>query len=372
MILAYIIYIFLCVFMVGSAQAQVVLLKKSNSILYWNFITILSVIFFSLMLGLRYEVGTDYQNYYFAYIDQFKYVYDLNWEPSFCLMYKILYYLNASPAFLFILICFIQITIFYNIFKDKVYLLPYAVFLLFITGHIFGWLNILRQSLAVLILLYGIKYVYLGSFWKLLVCILLAATFHISSLSFIPVIFLCKIKHKTILDNKWIQLIVYSFCIVKGSHLYDFIILQFIDLLANVDDYSLPLIGGQWQTELSSGLGRIINIIIVIITILISNRLYKIFGMSYMQYYRIYYIGQLLLVIAGLDMNMRRIAACYSVASLVVLSYFLFYLLNYWKSLSALLKLIGTGIIGLYILMFLQKIYIGESQCSPFQFILLK
>lgn len=369
MILAYIIYIFLCLFMFGNATLYVKCCKRNCRIEYWNIATVLSIAFFSIIFGFRYDVGIDYLVYYSAYVDQFKYVSIIDWEPSFVALYRCLYYLNAAPEYLFVLICFIQIVIFYNIFKDKGNLLPYAVLLLFITGYVFGMLNTLRQSTAVLILLFSIKYMYTAKVWRLFFCIIIATTFHISALSFIPVIFFFYLRRITIIDNKWIHLSVYLLCILMQPHIYNFMLDQFIVLLTNSSDYSLPLIGGVWQTELGSGLGRMLNYVIVIILILMSKTLYEKFGLPYLQYYRVFYWGQLLLVIAGLDMNFRRIAMCYTGASLLVLSYFFYFIFTYWKSLPIHYKLVGSGVMGLYLLMFLQKIYVGESQCSPFNFI---
>lgn len=369
MIIAYIVYLSLLVFMLSCAKLSIDMYKYNSGISYWNITILFPVIAFSLVLGLRYNVGIDYLNYYNTYVEQFNYVFSIRFEPGFNFLYRILYFLRAKPGILFIIIAFIQIVVFYRVFRDKIVLLPFAVFLLFVSCHIFGMLNTLRQSISVLFLLWSIEYIYREKLSKFFICFLMACCFHYSSFVFLPIVCLYWLRKPFFFDTPWFQLTVFIVCITFQSYIYNSIIHLFITMMSEITNYSLPLIGGKYQVELGSGIGKIVNYIIVVFLVFMSGKLYKIFGIVYLQYYRVFYVGQIITIIAGLDMNLRRIGSCYKVASLVVLPYVCYYIFTRWKVLPVYYRLLGGFIIGMYILIFFYKIYMGENRCSPFQFI---
>ena len=369
MLLAYVIYSFLPIFMSSNAVLYLSLKNKGFRISYWNIISFISIGVFSIVLGLRYNVGTDYLSYYFTYINQFKYTFDIRWEPAFVFLYKTLSFFELPPECLFITIAFIQILLIYKAFEDKPKLLPFALVVLFVSGQIFGMLNILRHSIAILFLLCSIKYTYARSLCKFLFYLLLACLFHISSLAFIPVLLLFFLKTDIFFDRIWVQLIIFAACVIFRDVIYNNILqaFLFIMLMNSASAEELTAFGGI-ETEMGSGVGRILNWSIFICLAVVSPVLSKRFGISYLQYYRVYYAGQLFLVIAGVDMNLRRIAGCYTIASLVIFSFLFYYLYFHWKSLPKYVQIIGVYIATLLCLLFMQKIYVGESLCSPFQF----
>lgn len=368
MLLAYIVYILLLLFMVGYANLSVSIYKKNTHVCYWNFSVIIPIAVFTLVLGLRYNVGTDYLSYYSKYISQFNFVTDIPWEPCFVFLYRILCFFDAPVVVLFLIVSCIQILLVYKIFEDKIELLPYGIMLVFISSHIFSMLNTLRQDTAILLLILCVRYINSSQFNKSLLCLSCASLFHISSLLFLPVLFLYKINKLIILDSKWLLLSMLFFSIISQGWLYNTIVEQFINLLSDITHYDLPMIGGHWKVAEGSGYGRIVNYVVIIILILSKERMYRKFGLPYLQYFRIYYVGQIITIIAGLDMNLRRIASCYKSVGLIVLAYFLYFVFSNWKILPVHYRWSGCFILCVYTLIFLYKIYIGESLCSPFQF----
>lgn len=355
--------------MSSNATLYLSLKDRGFRISYWNIISFFSIGVFSIVFGLRYNVGTDFLSYYSTYIDQFKHTFDIRWEPAFALLYKALSKMELPPECLFIIIALIQILLVYKVFEDKPKLLPFALVVLFVSGQIFGMLNILRHSIAVLFLLCSIKYTYTRNPYKFLLCLLLACLFHISSLTFFPVLLLFFLKTDTFFDRIWVQLTFFTICVIFRDLIYNNIlkVFLFIMLMNSASTEELTALGGI-ETEIGSGVGRILNWSIFICLIVVSPALYKRFGIPFLQYYRVYYVGQLLLVIAGIDMNLRRIAGCYTIASLVVFSYLFYCSYFNWKSLPKYVQIIGVYIAMLLCLLFIQKIYVGESLCSPFQF----
>lgn len=381
MILAYIVYIGLMCFMMTSTGYWFYHKNSVSEEAYWGVRTLIPIFIFSLIIGLRYNVGLDYMNYHDVYVEQSSF--DMPWdkyEPGFVLINKLLYSLHFPPWIFFMSIACLQICFFYKIFKNKPYMLPIAIFLLFIMGNIFSMLNIIRHYIAACIILFGIRYVVQkDTVWKFIICVLCAMLFHLSAIVTLPIAILCLFPKPVFIENRIILIIILLLIILFQENFATFIINNALEILFNVDVSNMQDIAfntnklsyavGQFTIDEGSGFGRYINYIIVILFIIISKHLYKLCGTEFLQYFRVYYIGQLFIISVGLDMNLRRLGMYYSFASIIVFTYFLYHIFSSWKKISPLYQLLTFILIGYYIVLFMYKIYIGESGCSPWQFI---
>lgn len=147
-----------------------------------------------LVSAFRYRLGTDYM---FTYVPQFYRILfnDKNhYSFGFYLINKLVILFTQDPTWLFILCAAIFIYFVYNsIYKNS----PYPVLsivLLLVTGHFFLYLNLMRQYVAMAILLFSIQYVVNRKMMHFIICILIASSIHLSALVFIPVYFFGKVK----------------------------------------------------------------------------------------------------------------------------------------------------------------------------------
>lgn len=192
---------------------SITLVKYSNKInnkKEKNFLLILSMIpLWFLNVFRASSVGTDYIQVgkQFTYINNSTSIfytqgYNWFWLPLkiFC---KIVGFCFGSEPFWFYLICgtltiyFLYKNIRENSDYSKMFLILFIAFGLYLQSF-----NQTRQILAMIIILYAIKYIKEQKFFKYTILILFASIFHETALIFIPLYFLAKIK----LDKKTIVL----------------------------------------------------------------------------------------------------------------------------------------------------------------------
>ena len=154
--------------------------------------------------SLRYSIGFDY----FSYKDlfeqtanqSFSQMIKLNWkEPAYYFFSWIFSRIsNNYQIWLFVVSAFMTGSVFYIV--DKNTESPWISYMLYILLHIFGLnMNLLRQSIAAIVLLWGYKYLVKGDTIKFIIVTIIASTFHITSLVAIPAYFIIKLPF----NKKW-------------------------------------------------------------------------------------------------------------------------------------------------------------------------
>ena len=135
------------------------------------------------MMGLRYNVGTDYFDYQEGYI----YNYDVgkgevffNWIRE--LFNRFDFHYSAYFSFL----ALINISFFVLAFKRDAFILPLLIFFLFTNGDWLFWMNGIRQAIAMCIWIYALNFIEKKKFWWYLVWCLIAIGFHTSAIILIP------------------------------------------------------------------------------------------------------------------------------------------------------------------------------------------
>lgn len=155
--------------------------------------------------AIRYNVGMDYNSYYELY-NNINSSLASGYEKGFCFIIKILRLLFNTPQALFVLTSFIFCFLVYKCIKanedDKA--LQYFIFIT--STFYFFSMNGIRQSIAIIIFYYSLKYVKEKNFNKYLICNLLGIIFHEISIVFIPLYFVLGHHFKN--KNKLIIIIV--------------------------------------------------------------------------------------------------------------------------------------------------------------------
>ena len=154
---------------------------------------VLTMIPLLLISVFRYGVGSDY----FEYERLFNEINatDTNrYEFLFSLLNRFIYKLGMPfHGFIVIAALIFVILVILAIHRDSPYI-ALSIFLLFSMSFFFQSLNIVRQMVGCAICLYSIKYIEEKKIIKYVTCMVLAFGFHSTSIIFIPVYFLFKIK----------------------------------------------------------------------------------------------------------------------------------------------------------------------------------
>jgi len=184
--------------------------------------------------GLRWRVGTDYGgyalNYRFYQITFLDSIKSYN-EPGIHIIAVISKYIYDDYATMFFLASFITILLFtYTITKySNHYLLSF--FLLVFIGSWHGTFNGVRQYIACAIVFASLSYIINRKFIIYLLCILIAASFHISAISMI-VLYFIPLKKISIWQS--IFIIIGSAALISS---YDII----FNIIANIKETDLVI-----------------------------------------------------------------------------------------------------------------------------------
>ena len=147
-----IIYLFL--FLIMLAFSNLAVRKKK-----WNYI-IGGLFIYTIIFGIRYEVGMDYPSYLAAYEDQGTDKYGLGqnlFEPGFIFIIKFFNFIGAHFSLFFGFVAFIQIYFVFKALKYNFKLYPYLVYTFMIGCVWLDFSNGLRQILALCFLIYSIS-----------------------------------------------------------------------------------------------------------------------------------------------------------------------------------------------------------------------
>lgn len=155
--------------------------------------TVVAIIFLFIISSFRYDVGTDYINYYNSYWSIPK-GYSKIEEPLYGFFVKILYYFKTGPIYIFVMMSAIFLFCTYeHVFYDSPYTLI-SIFLIFGCRYYFAFLNIGRQLVASAILVFSIRFIEKDEFVKFVICVFIATGFHYTSIVFLVLYLIRKIK----------------------------------------------------------------------------------------------------------------------------------------------------------------------------------
>ena len=361
MVLAYVIYSLLLLLMVFSSKSYVRSRYRSKSIMY------LSIIIFSLIVGLRYDVGVDH----LAYINIFEHGNIGN--DSIDRMEIIYQYINIilsdlgfHYSVLFTLTTALQLILLQKSLKFNKEILPWAYFFYFTTLYLFFALNGLRQAIAISILVYAFLFLYQRKVIPYLITVLVASGFHTSALIMLPAYF---VAHKDILKSKLIQYIIYSIFFFFGLTFYDRILLLISSFaFGRYADFNLDILSNvSFANEDSLNIARFVWFLINLCVITLNDKLkYKYANCTpFLIFYNLYFVGICLDCIVG-GTYFGRINEYFLNMRIFVYAYIAYYVYSNKKILP---KLVTAGFCIFLIIFFYRAISVGAGKCAPYQFI---
>lgn len=325
---------------------------------------------FTLILGLRYNVGVDYLSYENIYNSQTNQFILQHTEPLYTLLSFILHQADIPYYGLTCAISCIFFILFIKSFSDYPYLKNWGIFFLFVTGILFVFLNVQRQAIAFCIFFYSIRYIHKQSFLKYFFCILLSMGFHYSAILLLPLYFFGKIK-TCFIDKLSVQLFLYVFIVILRTKL-EILLIQIALLFAPAKyaGYGERLLS--WRVDLGSGIGIILSHGIDLLTIILLNIIHK--QQTQKSTYliliqRIWLIGVYLELIFESNMVLSRISLYMTPLKIVLLSYIFHHITNTWKKQKGIIVIFTFIPFFLYLLYFIMLIKNGSSLCAPYQFV---
>lgn len=172
-------------------------LKKCNIKILAYISYIISFLIVWIVSAMRFGIGTDY----FMYRDIYEYAlkgatipqiiqrYDV--EPGWATLNHILSLIFKEPQYIFIVTSFIFIFCIYKViieFEDRVNV-GLAIFIFLSVSYIPSF-NVIRQYLAIGILMLSLKYIEQKKIIKFIIFVIMASLFHYTALIFLPIYYL--------------------------------------------------------------------------------------------------------------------------------------------------------------------------------------
>lgn len=303
--------------------------SKASLVLAW-----IPIILFSLVFGLRYGVGIDYNNYMETYECTEEYSFSelleyQGYEEGFSLILYLCHWFDAPTYVFFTILAFLQIFFIYKTFKKEGDVLPYIYMSLILSGTcMLGYMNIIRQSISACIFLYSLQYVRDNKLLKYWICCAIALSFHHSAMILFPLYFIW-IKKKGIFNKPFVEFLILLLSVI-GMYLtsWQSILHQFDNIIPYLG-YGFYSDTADTMTSGGRGLGMfdILRFILLSIIVLHSNQIKDYFKSDLLNIlYDIFLIG----VCAGYIFNgsllMGRIIVYFTNTEYIMIAYALCYL----------------------------------------------
>lgn len=317
---------------------------------FWAFLIVAS-----LIIGLRWNMGVDYENYYTVistpiekntYIDRFELI------PRYLIVF--IQYWNLPYSTWYIAMAFFHFLFLWlasnNGFKR---LLPWVLFFFYYSLFDLS-LNITRQTVALMVILYAYTFIYKKNLKAYLLLVGIAFCFHRTSLLSLPFYWIASYIS---INNRFIQVVIVSLCIFVGSflknYLWDFIqgleALRYAHYADAVFDYGSS----------GTGLGVIANYIKYFVIIYYSNILknkYKEQGFQI--FYNLTFIDMCIYSAVTDDLALSRILMYFSSTNIITTS-FLFHYLS--KSHKVFDKFVFLFLLLMFLTIMIYSVYNGPT-----------
>jgi hypothetical protein len=323
----------------------------------------LTFLFISLVLGLRYNVGTDYMSYV-GYFE--RYAADINppnVEFGYELINKVSIFLGADFWLVFLISALLINFFVLKTFEEnsKNYLL--SVIILFGTGFIFFQTNGVRQAIAIAFTFYGSKYIVSRNLKKYIMFCVLGMMFHLTAFVMIPMYWLANIRWKKpilllgLLISLGLFLQPNILSIIVNKTLNIFTIAKYQHYIKRA--FEIP---GGVNTGYRVMLEGLLAFIVVLLT---PKKIYKnIKGKVYFNFFALSYMSNMFF---GRFWAVSRITLYFSIFQSLFFPYFIYNIPINKKS-----RVLLTILTIIYFSFWTYWTIKGNSQIIPYQFVFLR
>ena len=281
--------------------------KQNTSTKTTSYIFI-GIAFASMLIvsGYRYYVGTDFSNYQYMFMNIYKEEL-ITQEAGYILLNKIAYKINPNPQTIFIVTSLIiLLLVFVTIGK---YCSRYELGLyLFITlFHYYASFNVIRQYIAIAITFYSVRYIFEKKFYKYLLSVIIASTFHLTAIIMIPFYFIAKIP----MGNR--EYIYGSIIGIMGLSLFEKIYTSAIDLFPKYEGYRESVLFSYGSTT-----GVVVYGIIFIVVYIFRKKLIQLDNRN-MIYIKFIFVSFLVSILAIKGVLFARITGFFNIYAVILI-----------------------------------------------------
>lgn len=230
-----------------------------------------------LFIGLRDNVGVDYENYQRIYenIDE-TVIEPLFWLVNVSVSWLSLEVWGVMFVCAAVMIYFLHLTL----LRTPFYI--FGLFLFLMQGYDTS-VNVVRQAVAMAIFLYSLRYIVDRHFLKYLIFILLAASFHISALFLIPLYYFAGMRIRTVLYS---VVFIIVWLISQFNIFYNALL-----WLVGLTPYGSYVMKGYYlnQTKVNSGFGFLFDNLVGLAVMLGAHPFLKKYP-QFRVYFNVYFL----------------------------------------------------------------------------------
>jgi len=371
------IYIFILIIMLFSTSLSAKYNEEEETYIFknpLNGLIITALIIYSVIFGMRYNVGVDHLMYLKDYEELKLYkISDQRYELGYAFIASLFASLKLHYSILFTFLAFIQMYFLFLTFKNYRDVLPWVV-VTFMLGCVFlTFMNTMRQQIAFCIFLYSIEFIRSKEIFKYFAFILLAALFHKTALMLLPLYFLFQYK-ESYFNNLKVQFIL---LIVSLFILY----INIFEDLFNSMDAVINLVGYDKYIDLidrddsllnsldkERGMGFYIILIVDVILLANSTKVKLYFNNTIFPIlYDLYFFGVIYGYITNGSILLSRPNEYILGVKFIVAAFSLLYYFRN-KENNTLNKFLFYTLLGLYVLIFVGTMYRMNDNFAFFTF----
>lgn len=329
----------------------------------WSLILIL---LFTIIFGIRYNVGIDYKNY--------KEHYDtLNFERMEYIFRYISMFLAENRIHItafFSLWAFTQISFLIASFKNEKYLYPALIFILFAGQYFLLWMNVIRQDIAACIFIYSISFIVDKKLFKYILCIVIACGFHKTALLLLLIypIWAFKKSYFSNIPFQILLLFVSAFIGVKSKSLFDSLDVLLVTFMTNLgyENYAFGILDST-MSDVKLGMSFLSSFFIDVIVIAYSNKTKQFYNNNrYLCFYDLYFIGVISHLLLAQSFILLRPFRYFRFFKMIICAYLLYYLYN--NRISKLNLVSFIIILLLFLILYIAIFRYSEDACYNYLF----
>ena len=314
-----------------------------------------------IIFGLRYNVGSDYESYMYMYNkycgEPLKYlIFTRKLEIGFVFIIKIAYFFGQPQLLFAIFSTSTMLLIYRNIINNKEKCSVSLAWFLVLFLYSMSALNIIRQMLAVAIIMNAYKYIWERKPKKFVIAVCIASMFHITALLFLPCYF---INYR---DNSKKQKILRKIIVI-----FVILIIIFFNVFMNVltDIDSFERYKGYNQVVVSNNYTFFMKLAVLAVLLLLRKKM-----CNYNEKNKLYYfflIIDLMLYATGfISPFIKRISLYFGISEIFVISQIPKIMKKKSEKNVTILTIVGYSI-GMFVI----TVYVlKQSNMIPYQMII--
>jgi len=335
--------------------------RSKLTIFHW-----LALFSICIVVGFRYEVGTDWQGYkeWFEYfkIVSFDSLDKLNFELGFLILNYGLAKLDADYTLMFSLMALISwVFIFKGITAN---ILPLFLFLVFADEYFFWSMNVIRQFMCLAIFLYAIRFIVQRKAKEYFFFVLIAILFHTSAA--ILILFYFIPWGKIYKPKYWFIAFLISIFLANTPLIFSFVETALFTVGEIIPLFSIYIryfeSGKFGAAQLDVGLGYIFRLAVAIFIFIYCNSVTEKYPKTKI-FFVLFFIGSIVYNLFYMVQLIGRINHYFLFMRPVILSVIIYYL---WTEENK--RYVSLLILFLYFIIFLVTIYNSSNDNSPYQF----